>query len=202
MEDFLDELESAPDEPIVSYLNEESIVEEDCSFFLHDISHDVFTFWIEEKDRETVPFLQDGGVQEEPKEQLSAHFIVYPEPVYGQVSSGIGQPASVLHPLVHSEDIMPQVNNHEGREMFSDQLNSPGIIYCDPVGAYMEWCFPKALEPINLFPFSAFGGMNNIPSLVFILLTYLPNILWSIYSKERGRITEQSGWLWWKFSFA
>jgi hypothetical protein len=35
-------------------------VEEDCSFFLHEISHDVFTFGIEEKDRETVPFLQDG----------------------------------------------------------------------------------------------------------------------------------------------
>jgi hypothetical protein len=78
IEDFLDALASAPNEPVVSDLNKEAIVEEDCSFFLHEISHDVFTFGIEEKDRETVPFLQDGGVhgkeEEEPEEQLSAHF--------------------------------------------------------------------------------------------------------------------------------
>jgi hypothetical protein len=68
IEDFLDALASAPDDPIVSDLNEESIVEEDCSFFLHDISHDVFTFGIEEKDQETVPFLQDGRVHKEEEE--------------------------------------------------------------------------------------------------------------------------------------
>jgi hypothetical protein len=62
IEDFLDALASAPDEPAVSDLNEEAIVEEDCSFFLHDISHDVFTFGFEEKDRETVPISQDGEV--------------------------------------------------------------------------------------------------------------------------------------------
>jgi hypothetical protein len=201
IEDFLDALASAPDEPVVPDLSEEAIVEEDCSFFLHQISHDVFTFGMEEKDRETVPFLQDGRVQEEPEEQLSAHFIVYPEPVCGKVSSGIGQPAFVLHPLVHSEDIMPQVNNHGGQEMFSDQLNSPGIIYCDPVGSYMELCFPKALEPINLFPFSTFRDMDIMINLIFIWLSYLPSILWSICGKEKGRITKQYGWLWWKFAF-
>jgi hypothetical protein len=41
----------APDEPIVSYLKEESIMEEDCSLFLHEISHDVFTFGIEKEDQ-------------------------------------------------------------------------------------------------------------------------------------------------------
>jgi hypothetical protein len=51
-EDFIavEALVSAPDELVVSYLKEESIVEEDCSLFLHDISHDVFTFGIEMKD--------------------------------------------------------------------------------------------------------------------------------------------------------
>jgi hypothetical protein len=84
IEDFLDALASAPDEPVVSDLNEEAIVEEDCSFLLHEISHDVFTFGIEEKDRETVPISQDGRVQkeeEEPEERLSTHFFFYPEPV-------------------------------------------------------------------------------------------------------------------------
>jgi hypothetical protein len=85
IEYFLDALASAPNEPVVSYLNKEAIVEEDRSFFLHEISYDVFTFGIEEKDRETIPFLQDGGVheedEEEPEEQLSTLFFSYLEPV-------------------------------------------------------------------------------------------------------------------------
>jgi hypothetical protein len=51
IEDFLDGLAFSLDEPVVSDLKEEAIMEEDCSFFLHEISHDVFTFGIEEKDR-------------------------------------------------------------------------------------------------------------------------------------------------------
>jgi hypothetical protein len=62
IEDFIAALVSAPDESVVSDLKEEAIVEEESSLFLHDISHDVFTFGIESKDREIVPFLQDGGV--------------------------------------------------------------------------------------------------------------------------------------------
>jgi len=85
IEDFLDALTSAPDEPAVSDLNEEVVVEEDCSFFLHDISHDVFTFGFEEKDRETFPISQDGEVhgkeEEELEERLSVHFFFYPDPV-------------------------------------------------------------------------------------------------------------------------
>jgi hypothetical protein len=76
-------LVSAPDEPVVSYLKEEAIVEEDCSLFLHEISHDVFTFGIEKKDREIVPFFQDGGVlcspsfddySDEEKQSPTSHF--------------------------------------------------------------------------------------------------------------------------------
>jgi hypothetical protein len=74
--------------------------------------------------------------------------------------------------------------------MLSGKLGSPDIRYCDPVGSYMELYFPKALEPINFFPFSAFGGMDSMLSLVFILLSYLPNLLWSICSKEKDRITK------------
>jgi hypothetical protein len=51
IEDFLDVLASASNEPAISKLNEKAIMEEDCSFFLHDISHDVFSFGIERKDR-------------------------------------------------------------------------------------------------------------------------------------------------------
>jgi hypothetical protein len=37
-------------------------VEKDFFLFLHEISHDVFTFGTEKKDREIIPFFQDGGV--------------------------------------------------------------------------------------------------------------------------------------------
>jgi hypothetical protein len=46
---------STPHEPIVSVLKERAIVEEDSSLFLHDISHDVFTFGTKKKDREVIP---------------------------------------------------------------------------------------------------------------------------------------------------
>jgi hypothetical protein len=61
IEDFVYALTSAPDELAVSDQNdEEVVVEEDCSLFLHDISHDVFTFGVETEERGIVPFLQVG----------------------------------------------------------------------------------------------------------------------------------------------
>jgi hypothetical protein len=58
IEDFVNALTSAPDELAVSDQNdEEVVVEEDCSLFLHDISHDVFTFGVETEERGIVPFL-------------------------------------------------------------------------------------------------------------------------------------------------
>jgi hypothetical protein len=62
IEDFIAALVSAPDEPVVSDLKEEAMAEVDGSLFLHEISHDVFTFGVEMEDREVVPFLQNGGV--------------------------------------------------------------------------------------------------------------------------------------------
>jgi hypothetical protein len=47
---------------LVSDLKKKPVVEEDCSLFLHEISHDVFTFGIEKEDLEIVPFLQDEEV--------------------------------------------------------------------------------------------------------------------------------------------
>jgi hypothetical protein len=61
VEDLLDELASTPDELVVSdQSNEEVVVEEDFSLFLHEISHDVFTFGVETEERGIVPFLQVG----------------------------------------------------------------------------------------------------------------------------------------------
>jgi hypothetical protein len=63
IEDLIRALASAPDELAVSDQSDEVVVgEEDCSLFLHEISHDVFTFGIEKEDLEIVPFLQDEEV--------------------------------------------------------------------------------------------------------------------------------------------
>ena len=48
-------LVSSPQNLVVLVLKERAIVEEDSSLFLHDISHDVFTFGTEKKDREVIP---------------------------------------------------------------------------------------------------------------------------------------------------
>jgi hypothetical protein len=57
----LDALTSTPDELVVSdQSDEEVVVEEDCSLFLHEISHDVFTVGVETEERGIVPFLQVG----------------------------------------------------------------------------------------------------------------------------------------------
>jgi hypothetical protein len=61
IEDFVNALTSAPDELVVSDQNDEEVVmEEDCSLFLHEISHDVFTFGVEMEERGIVPLLQVG----------------------------------------------------------------------------------------------------------------------------------------------
>jgi hypothetical protein len=131
-----------------------------------------------------------GSTEKYKEEGFSGQLISCPEPVFEQVSPGINQLVSVLCPPMHFEDMMPQVNNHEGHKIFFDQLNSPDIRYYDPVGSYMKLSFPKALEAIDLFPFSTFGGMDNMLSLTFIWLPFLPSIMWSICSGERDRITK------------
>jgi hypothetical protein len=66
--------------------------------------------------------------------------------VYEKISPGISQPASVLYPLVHFENIKRWVSHNERHEVISYQLSFPDYKFCDPVGSYMELHFPKALE--------------------------------------------------------
>jgi hypothetical protein len=61
VEYLLDELASTLDElAVLDQRNEEVVVEEDCSLFLHKISHDVFTFRVEMEEWGIVPVLQVG----------------------------------------------------------------------------------------------------------------------------------------------
>jgi hypothetical protein len=134
-------------------------------------------------------------------EELKVQFISYLEPANEKVSPGISRPTSVLYPPVHSENIERQVSNQEVQEVISCQLRFPDYKLCDPVGLYMELRFPKALEPTRLFILSSLRGMVGVPNHVLILMSYFPYLLWIICSEENNYITEQSGWLWWKFDF-
>jgi hypothetical protein len=62
IEDFIaiETLASVPGEPVVSDFKKEAMVEMDGSLFLHEISHDVFTFGVETEEWGIVPFLQVG----------------------------------------------------------------------------------------------------------------------------------------------
>ena len=200
IEDFLDALASAPNEPSVSELNEEAIVEEDYSFFLHDISHDVFTFGIERKDRKVVPFLQDGGVhgedEEELEEQLSTYFI--PEPVSEQLPPEISEPTSVVHSPMLIKDIQPHVSNSVAEEVACHQFSEIRHSFYDRVGEYMEWHVFYALEPSYFISTSAFE--ENLKSVV-ILLSQLHYLLVTIYRRKELLSRKVLEWLWWKFSF-
>jgi hypothetical protein len=200
IEDFLDALASAPDEPAVSKLNEEAIVEEDCFFFLHEISHDVFTFGIEREDRETVPCSQDGGVheedEEEPEEQPSTYFI--PEPVSKQPLPEISEPTSVIHPPVLIRDIRPCVNNCVAEEAVCRQFPGIGHSFNDPVSKYMEWHFPYALEPP--YPISTSACKEKLKS-VTVLLSRLHQLFVIIDRRKELPFRKLLDWLWWKSAF-
>jgi hypothetical protein len=142
-------------------------------------------------------FRADKGKMEE----LEVQFISCLKPVNEKISPRISRPASVLYPPVHSENIEQWVRNNEVHEVISYQLSFPDYKFFDPVGLYMELCFPKALEPAKLFILSSFGGISSFPIHVFFVLSYFPYLLWIICRKEKNFITEQSGWLWWKFAF-
>ena len=134
-------------------------------------------------------------------EELKVQFISYHEPKNEKVLPGINRPASFLYPPVHSKNIERQVRNQEAREVISYKLSFPDYKLSDPLGLYMELCFPKSLEPARIFILSSLRGMVGVPNHVLILLSYFPNLLWIICNEEKNYITRQSGWLWWKFAF-
>jgi hypothetical protein len=202
IEYFLDALASSPDEPVVSDLNEEAIVEEDFSFFLHEISHEVFTFGIEEKDRETIPISQDGGVhgkeEEEPEERLSAHFFFYPKSVNEQPPPEISEPTTVVHPPALIRDIRPHVNNCVAEEAVYRQFSKNFHSFYDPVSEYMEWHFPYALE---LPYFISTPTCKEELKSVTILLSRLHHLLMIISRRKELLFRKLLEWLWWKSAF-
>jgi len=167
-------------------------MEVDRSFFLHEISHDVFTFGIERKDREAVPFLRDGGVhgadEEEPEEQLGTYFI----------HPAISEPTSVIHPPVLIRDIRPCVNNGVAKEVVCRQFPGIGHSFNDPVIKYMEWHFHYALKPP--YPISASACKQKLES-VTILLSWLHHLFMIIDRRKELLSRKLLEWLWWKSAF-
>jgi hypothetical protein len=202
IEKKLDALASSPNELVVPDLNKEAIVEEDHFFFLHEISHGVFTFGIEEKDRETVPFLQDGGVhrkeEEELEEQLSAHFFSYPEPVNEQPPPEISDPTTVVHSPVLVRYIHPQVDNCVAQAAVCRQFSEIRHSFYDPVSKYMECHFPYALEPPY---FISTPACKEELKSVTVLLSRLHHLLMIIDRRKELLSRKLLEWLWWKSTF-
>jgi hypothetical protein len=190
IEDFLDVLASTPADPVVSELNEEAIVEEDFSFFLHEISHDVFTFGVEEKDRETVPFLQE---EEEPEEQLSTHFFFYQEPVNEKPPLEISEPTTVVHSPVLVRNIQPHENNYVEEEAAYRQIFEIFHSIYDLVSEYMECHFPYALEPPY---FISTPACKEELKSVIVLLSRLHHQLIIIDRRKELLSRKLLEWLW------
>jgi hypothetical protein len=129
------------------------------------------------------------------KEEINVHLTSYPAFVNEKISLGISQPASILYLPLHSENTKQQVSNNEVKYVISYQFSVPYYKFYDPKELRMELSFPKALEPAKLFILSSFGGIVSVPKHVFILLSYIPYLLWIISSKKNNFITKQSGWL-------
>jgi hypothetical protein len=153
-------------------------MEEDCSFSLHEISHDVFTFGIEEKDRETIPFLQE---EEEPEEKMSTHFFFYPEPVNKQTPPEISEPMTVVHSPVLVRNIQPHENNCVAEEATCRQFYEIFHSFYDPVSKYMEWHVLYALE--TPYSISTSANREKLKSAV-VLLSRLHHLLMIIDKKK------------------
>jgi hypothetical protein len=143
------------------------------------------------------PWESHGGEKKELNVQLISSLTLTNE----QISPRISKPASILYTPIHAENIKQHVSNDEIKEVTFYQFSMPYYKFYNHVGLYMELNFPKALEPAKLIILSSFGGIVSIPKHVFILLSYIPYLLWIICSEDNNFFTKQFGWLWWKFVF-
>ena len=88
------------------------------------------------------------------------------------------------------------MRNNERNEVIYDRLSMPDYEFSDPVGLYMELCFPKALEPANSFILSSFGGIVSVPRHVFFMLSYFLYLFWIICSEVKDSFIKKFEWLW------
>jgi hypothetical protein len=125
----IDALYSSPGTPVVSYLKEEMVVEEDSSLFLQEVPHDVFSPGIEEKNLEVSHFpVQNKRVVRSPifdeysdeEEKIpTSHFVDLGsnQPVYDSYESDsdveISHPGSTDDIQQHVKEKHPVTDIHE-----------------------------------------------------------------------------------------
>jgi hypothetical protein len=102
---------------------------------------------------------------EEEEGELNVQFISCPEPVNKQISPGIGQPALVLHPPIHFENIKQRMRNNEEHEVISYQLSSPDCKFCDPVGHIWRCVFKKNWNLQNYSSYHQLGVWEAFQSM-------------------------------------
>jgi hypothetical protein len=147
IEDFVSALTSAPDELVVSDQNDEVVVvEEDCSLFLHEISHDVFTFGVETEERGIVPLLQvgealfppdfDDYLEEEQQNPTSPFADQSSQPTYDNYGSeseldmlDFQEQVAEPCPLLTKENYHEEINHLSlsgDAEQYEEEQNLPG----------------------------------------------------------------------------
>jgi hypothetical protein len=129
------------------------MVEMDCSLFLHEISHDVFTIGVEMEDREIVPFLQNVGVLfspnfddylEQEQQTPTSQFVDHrrSQPVYDSYESDseldmldFQEQTAEPYPLFTKEKYHEEISHlspSEDVEQHEEEQNSPtGPVYDD-----------------------------------------------------------------------
>jgi hypothetical protein len=139
-----------------------------------------------------------GKEEEEPEEQLSAHFMFYPEPINEQPPPEISEPASVVLLPVLIRDIQPQVDNCVAQATVCHQFFGIGHSFYDPVSKYMEWHLPYALEPPY---FISTPACKEELKSVTVLLSRLHHLLMIVDSRKDLLSRKLLEWLWWKSAF-
>jgi hypothetical protein len=153
----IDALYFSPDAPVVSDLKEEIVVEEDFSLFLQEVSHDVFSPVIEEKNQEIAHFsLQDKRVlgspifdeySDEEEKIPTSHFVDLGsnQPVYDNYESDSDVDMKEFQdhtiepfPLYIKEQHCVEINHPgstEDIEQPSLQINKPAFTMLEPGSA-------------------------------------------------------------------
>jgi hypothetical protein len=139
-----------------------------------------------------------GKEEEEPEEQLSVHFMFYPEPINEQPPPEISEPASVVLLPVLIRDIQPQVDNCVAQAAVCHQFSGIGHSFYDPVSKYMEWHLPYALEPPY---FISTPACKEELKSVTVLLSRLHHLLMIVDSRKDLLSRKLLEWLWWKSAF-
>jgi hypothetical protein len=140
----------------------------------------------------------DLGESQEEEKELEEQSVLCSDPISEKPPPEINEPTSVIHPPMLIRDIRPHVSNFVAEEAVCHQFSEIHHSFYDPVGEYMEWHFPYALEPPY---FISTPACKEELKSVTTLLSRLHHPLMIIDRRKELLSRKLLEWLWWKFYF-